>query len=170
MSQDVLLTGMNSMSLIDEYVNVERKRSESCDMCFNLEAELLKSQNAHNDLLKRIFKKNDLNAQLQDKDTTIASKELPKVSLVNESLKKLKLHLANFDKVVKIRTTPNAQTEGELGFEHTKAVFNSEITTFLKSLKDIFNMFDRDLLDEIMEVKTVFDQIDFAVRQSSVDK
>nr|GEY57965.1 hypothetical protein [Tanacetum cinerariifolium] len=37
-----------------------------------------------------------------------ALKELSKVSLVNESLKKLKLHLANFDKVVKIRTTPNA--------------------------------------------------------------
>nr|GEY58608.1 hypothetical protein [Tanacetum cinerariifolium] len=30
-----------------------RKRNESCDMCFNLDAELLKSQNAHNDLLKR---------------------------------------------------------------------------------------------------------------------
>nr|GEX12371.1 hypothetical protein [Tanacetum cinerariifolium] len=35
-----------------------------------------------------------------------ASKELPKVSLVNESLKKLKFHLAIFDNVVKIRTTP----------------------------------------------------------------
>nr|GEV99673.1 hypothetical protein [Tanacetum cinerariifolium] len=42
-----------------------------------------------------------------------APKELTKVSLVNESLKKLKLHLANFNKVVKIRTTPNARTEGE---------------------------------------------------------
>ncbi|GJT32489.1 retrovirus-related pol polyprotein from transposon TNT 1-94 [Tanacetum coccineum] len=52
MSQDVLLTVMNYMSLIDESVNVERKRKESCDKCFNLEAELLKSQNAHNDLLK----------------------------------------------------------------------------------------------------------------------
>nr|GEU86988.1 hypothetical protein [Tanacetum cinerariifolium] len=39
-------------------------------------------------------------------------KELLKVSLVNESLKRLKLHLANFDKAVKIRTTPNARTEG----------------------------------------------------------
>nr|GEW39933.1 hypothetical protein [Tanacetum cinerariifolium] len=54
MSQDVLLTVMNSMSLIDEPVNVERKQNESCNKCFNLEAELLKSQNAHNTLLKRI--------------------------------------------------------------------------------------------------------------------
>nr|GEW35328.1 hypothetical protein [Tanacetum cinerariifolium] len=46
-----------------------------------------------------------------DNEITKAPKELPKVSLVNESLKKLKLHLANFDKVVKIKTTPNARTE-----------------------------------------------------------
>ncbi|GJR83383.1 hypothetical protein Tco_0154168 [Tanacetum coccineum] len=39
-----------------------------------------------------------------------APKELPKVSLVNESLKKLKFHLINFDKVVKKRTTPDART------------------------------------------------------------
>ncbi|GJY90647.1 hypothetical protein Tco_0505843 [Tanacetum coccineum] len=89
-----------------------------------------------------------------------APKELPKISLVNESLKKLKFYLAKFDNVVKIRTTPNAHTEGEWGFEHTKAVFNNEIIPFLKSLKDIFNVFDKDLLNEIMEVKTVFDQMD----------
>ncbi|GJX71292.1 retrovirus-related pol polyprotein from transposon TNT 1-94 [Tanacetum coccineum] len=52
MSQDVLLTVMNSMSLFGESVNMERKRNESCDKCFNLDAELLKTQNAHNDLLK----------------------------------------------------------------------------------------------------------------------
>ncbi|GJS12074.1 hypothetical protein Tco_0368870 [Tanacetum coccineum] len=99
-----------------------------------------------------------------------ALKELPKVSLVNESLKKLKFHLARFDNVVKIRTTPDAHTEGEWGFEHTKAIFNNEIILFLKSLKDIFNVFDKDLLNEIMEVKTVFDQMDIIVQQSLVDK
>ncbi|GJS47486.1 hypothetical protein Tco_0597607 [Tanacetum coccineum] len=52
MSQDVLLTVMNSMSLIGESVNMESNQNESCDECFNLETELLKSQNAHNDLLK----------------------------------------------------------------------------------------------------------------------
>ncbi|GKE26001.1 hypothetical protein Tco_1441385 [Tanacetum coccineum] len=72
-----------------------------------------------------------------------APKELPKVSLVNESLKKLKFYLARFDNVVKIRTTPDARTEGEWGFKHTKAVFNNEIIPFLKSSKDIFNVFNR---------------------------
>ncbi|GJT69803.1 integrase, catalytic region, zinc finger, CCHC-type containing protein [Tanacetum coccineum] len=96
--------------------------------------------------------------------------ELPKVSLVNASLKKLKFHLTQFDSVVKNRTPPNALKEGEWGFEHTKTVFNNEIIPFLKSLKDIFNVFDKDLLNEITEVQTVFDQIDAAVQQSSVDK
>ncbi|GKC70967.1 hypothetical protein Tco_1116850 [Tanacetum coccineum] len=54
MSQEVLLTVINSMSLIGDTVNMDGKRKESC----NLEAELLKSQNA-------------FNAQLQDKDSTI---------------------------------------------------------------------------------------------------
>ncbi|GJS82744.1 hypothetical protein Tco_0749285, partial [Tanacetum coccineum] len=69
-----------------------------------------------------------------------------------------------FNNVVKIRTTPDARTEGEWGFEHTKAVFKNEIIPFLKSLKDIFNVFDRDLLSEIMEVQIVFDQMDDAVQ------
>nr|GEY46785.1 retrovirus-related Pol polyprotein from transposon TNT 1-94 [Tanacetum cinerariifolium] len=38
--------------------------------------------------------------------------ELPKVSLVNARLKKLKFYLAQFDFVVKKRTTPNARTKG----------------------------------------------------------
>ncbi|GKB79740.1 hypothetical protein Tco_0946635 [Tanacetum coccineum] len=99
-----------------------------------------------------------------------APKELPKVRLMNESLKKLKFHLVRFDNVEKIRTTPDAHTEGKWGFEHTKAVFNNEIIQFLKSLKDIFNVFDKDLLNEIMEVQTVFDQMGAAVQQSLVDK
>ncbi|GJR61789.1 hypothetical protein Tco_1503951 [Tanacetum coccineum] len=74
-----------------------------------------------------------------------APKELLKVSLVNESLKRLKFHLSRFDNVVKIRTTPDARTEGEWGFKHTKVVFKKEIIPFIKSLKDIFNVFDRDL-------------------------
>ncbi|GJW82110.1 hypothetical protein Tco_0146085 [Tanacetum coccineum] len=59
-----------------------------------------------------------------------APSELPKVSLVNESLKKLKYQLASFDKVVKKRTTSDAKTA-----------------------------------DEIIEVQTVFNQMEVAVDQ-----
>ncbi|GJV67999.1 retrovirus-related pol polyprotein from transposon TNT 1-94 [Tanacetum coccineum] len=99
-----------------------------------------------------------------------APRELPKVSLVNTSLKKLKYHLGQFDNVVKKRITPDALTEGEWGFEHTKAVFLKEIIPFVKTLKDIFNVFDKDLLNEVTEVQTVFNQMEAAVQQYHVDK
>ncbi|GJS26748.1 retrovirus-related pol polyprotein from transposon TNT 1-94 [Tanacetum coccineum] len=99
-----------------------------------------------------------------------APSDLPKVSLVNESLKKLKYQLANFDKVVKKRLTSDAITAGSWGFEHTKECFVTEIIPFLKVLKDTFNAFDKTLLDEITEVQTVFNQMEAAVDQCSVDK
>ncbi|GJW29466.1 hypothetical protein Tco_0046341 [Tanacetum coccineum] len=64
-----------------------------------------------------------------------APSELPKVSLVNESLKKLNYQLTSFDKVVKKRTTSDAIT-----------------------------------VDEIIEVQTIFNQIEVAVDQCSADK
>ncbi|GJR92409.1 hypothetical protein Tco_0264583 [Tanacetum coccineum] len=111
-----------------------------------------------------------LNSLTDDFEKLEVPSELPKMSLVNASLKKLKFYLTQFDFVVKKRTTPNALEEGECGFEHTKTIFNNEIIPFLKSLKDIFNVFDKDLLNEITEVQTVFDQMDAAVQQSLVVK
>ncbi|GJT79041.1 retrovirus-related pol polyprotein from transposon TNT 1-94 [Tanacetum coccineum] len=96
-------------------------------------------------------------------------KELPKVSMVNTSLKKLKYHLAGFDVVVKERTTPTAITEGSWGFEHTKACFRDEIIPFVKALKDLFNTFDQYLIDELSEVQNVFHQMEQAVEQHRVE-
>nr|GEU45456.1 retrovirus-related Pol polyprotein from transposon TNT 1-94 [Tanacetum cinerariifolium] len=94
-----------------------------------------------------------------------ASSELSKVSLVNESLKRLKYQLTNFDKVVKKIITSDAITAGAWGFEHTKACFVTELIPFLKVLKDTFNAFDKTLLDEITEVQTIFNQIEAVVDQ-----
>ncbi|GJY20672.1 hypothetical protein Tco_0393238 [Tanacetum coccineum] len=99
-----------------------------------------------------------------------APRELPNVSLVNGSLKKLRYQLAKFEKVVKNRTTSDAITAGAWGFEHTKACFQTEIIPFIKVLKDTFNVFDKTLLDEITEVQSVFNQMEAAVDQCSVDK
>ncbi|GJR15403.1 hypothetical protein Tco_0798055 [Tanacetum coccineum] len=59
---------------------------------------------------------NSVNSQdptLSSRPTLVeVPKELPKVSMVNTSLKKLKHHLASFDVVVKERTTPTAIIEG----------------------------------------------------------
>nr|GEX56650.1 hypothetical protein [Tanacetum cinerariifolium] len=91
--------------------------------------------------------------------------ELPKVSMVNTSLKKLKHHLVGFDVIVKERTTATAITEGLWGFEHTKACFRDEIIPFVKALRDIFNTFDQYLIDELTEVQNVFHQMEQAVDQ-----
>ncbi|GJW61170.1 retrovirus-related pol polyprotein from transposon TNT 1-94 [Tanacetum coccineum] len=58
---------------------------------------------------------------LSSKPTKVeVPKELPKVGMVNTSLKKLKHHLAGFDVVVKERTTATTITECSWGFEHIK--------------------------------------------------
>ncbi|GKD22947.1 hypothetical protein Tco_1224650 [Tanacetum coccineum] len=96
-------------------------------------------------------------------------KELPKVSMVNTSLKKLKHHLAGFDVVVKERTIPTAITEGSWGFKHTKACFRDEIIPFVKALKDLFNTFDQYLIDELSKVQNVFHQMEQAVEQHRLE-
>nr|GEV08461.1 hypothetical protein [Tanacetum cinerariifolium] len=104
--------------------------------------------------------------------TTIVEvpKELPKVSMVNSSLKKLKFHLATFDMVVKERTTATTITEGTWGFEHTKACFRDDIIPFVKALKELINSFDQFLIDELTEVQNVFHQMEQAVEQHCVEK
>ncbi|GJZ52889.1 retrovirus-related pol polyprotein from transposon TNT 1-94 [Tanacetum coccineum] len=67
-------------------------------------------------------------------------KELPKVSMVNTSLKKLKHHLAGFDVVVKERTTATAITEGSWGLQEKVLVI-----TALKD--DLRKLKGKDLVD-----------------------
>ncbi|GJX94882.1 putative ribonuclease H-like domain-containing protein [Tanacetum coccineum] len=59
---------------------------------------------------------NSLEPTLSSRPTKVeVPKELPKVSMVNTSLKKLKHHLAGFDVVVKERTTATTITKGSWG-------------------------------------------------------
>nr|GEY81448.1 hypothetical protein [Tanacetum cinerariifolium] len=101
---------------------------------------------------------------------TEAPSELPKVSMVKTSFQKLKNHLASFDKVVKVRTTPDAIIEGSWGFEHTKAVFMKKVIPFIKTLRELFNDFDNGLNLELNEVKMGFNQMEAVVKHCSVDK
>nr|GEY94888.1 copia protein [Tanacetum cinerariifolium] len=71
-------------------------------------------------------------------------KELPKVSMVNTSLKKLKHHLDGFDVVVKERTTATTITKGSWGFEHTKALQDE-----LRKLKR------KALVDNVVTTQTI---------------
>nr|GEX43595.1 hypothetical protein [Tanacetum cinerariifolium] len=81
---------------IDKELALEKQTELSAEQAFW-------SQNSRN------FKESNLSTS-----NTIVEvpKELPKVSLVNSSLKKLKFHLASFDMVVKERTTATTITKG----------------------------------------------------------
>ncbi|GJZ72214.1 hypothetical protein Tco_0636065 [Tanacetum coccineum] len=73
------------------------------------------------------------------------------------------------EEVVKVRTTPDAITEGSWGFEHTKKVFLEEVIPFINSLRASFKYFDNGLHSELNEVKTVFNQMKAAVEQSKLN-
>ncbi|GJW14532.1 retrovirus-related pol polyprotein from transposon TNT 1-94 [Tanacetum coccineum] len=109
MSQDVLLTVMNSMSVNGESLNVETQRSESCDKCLNLDADLIQSKKTcvhtkeqSDSLIDKLNLKSakieDLKAQIQDKVFVITS--------LKNDLRKLK-GKENVDSVAQI---PNATT------------------------------------------------------------
>nr|GFA91208.1 hypothetical protein [Tanacetum cinerariifolium] len=93
--------------------------------------------------------------EIETHNLELDHKELPKVSMVNSCLKKLKFHMASFDMVVKERTTATAITEGTSGFEHTKAYFRNDIIPFVKNLKELFTLFDQCLIDEVTERDTM---------------
>ncbi|GKF24628.1 hypothetical protein Tco_0076950, partial [Tanacetum coccineum] len=102
------------------------------------------------------WSKNSVNSPEPTLSSRPTKVKVPKVSMVNTSLKKLKHHLAGFDVVVKERTTPTTITEGSWGFKHTKACFRDEIISFVKALKDLFNTFNQYLVDELSKVQNVF--------------
>nr|GEY65611.1 hypothetical protein [Tanacetum cinerariifolium] len=76
----------------------------------------------------------------------------------------------SFDKMVKVRTTPDVIIEGSWGFEHTKKVFKAEVIPFINSLRASFKDFENTLYNELNEVKMTFNQMEAAVKQCYVHK
>ncbi|GKF78238.1 hypothetical protein Tco_0230708, partial [Tanacetum coccineum] len=124
MSQDVLLIVMNSMSLNGEYVNMERKRNESCDKCFNLDAELLKSQNVHN----------------KDKDTTICKLK----EIIKSMREKSKEENVNYD-YCEIETK-------NVELENSVAKLLSKNKHFCKEINHVKQVF-KDQFDSIKKTR-----------------
>ncbi|GKE40388.1 hypothetical protein Tco_1463793 [Tanacetum coccineum] len=141
------------------------------------ETLMLAEKNRSKMLLKQkdpmmLEKKNYVNSPeptLSSRPTKVEiPKELPKVSMVNTSLKKLKYHLPGFDMVVKERTTHTTITKGSWGIEHTKTCFRDEIIPFVKALKDLFNTFDQYLIDELSKVQNRLESKTFEVKMNQV--
>ncbi|GJR85490.1 hypothetical protein Tco_0209501 [Tanacetum coccineum] len=77
---------------------------------------------------------------------------IPQQELSDEQVFRYKLHTLILTNLLlrlsKLRLLGNFLRRG-WGFEHTKAVFLKEIIPFVKTLKDIFNVFDKDLLNKV---------------------
>ncbi|GJU83526.1 hypothetical protein Tco_1285891 [Tanacetum coccineum] len=101
-------------------------------------------------------------------------KELPKVSMVNTSLKKLKHHLAGFNMVVKERTTATAITEGSWGpkcfhqIEQAVEQHSLESKTFEVKMNHVLNENER-LLEQVISKDIVNIIVNSFVDNASVN-
>ncbi|GJV08566.1 retrovirus-related pol polyprotein from transposon TNT 1-94 [Tanacetum coccineum] len=128
-------------------------------------------------LLKNDFKKKEsrnIDREITRPTKVEVPKELPKVSMVNTSLKKLKYHLAGFDVVVKERTTPTAITEGfpkclsSNGTGCGTTSFRVPLNTVIKKLKERIKALSRkkneDMIkQELEEIETINIELDHRV-------
>ncbi|GJY63951.1 hypothetical protein Tco_0465411 [Tanacetum coccineum] len=71
---------------------------------------------------------------------------------------------------IKLRITPTGLTKGERGFEQTKTCYLTEVIPFFKTIKEHFKGIQKALINEVKEMKEVFDQIEAEVDQHAVDK
>ncbi|GJU15154.1 retrovirus-related pol polyprotein from transposon TNT 1-94 [Tanacetum coccineum] len=122
MSQDVLLTVMKSTAVFDDSVNLEMKKSESCNKCLDLEAELVKGNIGLN------------GSQLQTKDTTICKlKERIKSMRENNKEEKVKQDMDEIE-------TINIELEHSLSkLLSENEVLHKEIDHLKKIYKDRFD-------------------------------
>ncbi|GJR88209.1 integrase, catalytic region, zinc finger, CCHC-type containing protein [Tanacetum coccineum] len=142
MSQDVMLCVMNSTAVFGDSVNVKMQSSESCDKCFDLDPELLKKQNAYNELLKKYFENNDLKAQLQAKDTTIRKlKEHIKSMRENDKEEKIKQDMDEIETI---------NIELEHSIKKARALSKEQCDSLIAQLNSK-SMENADLKDQIQE-------------------
>ncbi|GKB19313.1 hypothetical protein Tco_0853236 [Tanacetum coccineum] len=95
---------------------------------------------------------NSLDPTLSSRPTKVeVLKELPKVSIVNTNLKKLKYHLAGFDVVVKERTMVTAITEGSWGLQE-KVLVITALKDDLRKLKGK-SLVDNAVMKHIIDLK-----------------
>ncbi|GJV63943.1 hypothetical protein Tco_1474771 [Tanacetum coccineum] len=139
LNEDIILTVMNSTTIYGDSVNLEMQSRESCDKCFDLDAELLKKQNAYNELLKKYFENNVLKAQLQTKNTTICKLKEHIISMrENDKEKKVKLDIDEIETInIELEhSVPKLLSENELlhkEIEHLKKIYKDQFDSIKKT-------------------------------------
>nr|GFB79010.1 hypothetical protein [Tanacetum cinerariifolium] len=101
---------------------------------------------------------------------TLVPKVLPTTSQVKIHIFTL-IHLfTKFDKTCKKRITPSAITDGERGFEQTKACYLQEVIPFFQTIKDNFEGIQKALTKKVKQMKDVFAKLEAEVAQCAVHR
>nr|GFA92361.1 hypothetical protein [Tanacetum cinerariifolium] len=101
---------------------------------------------------------------------TLVSKVLPTTSQVKIYIFTLIQLFSEFDKTCKKRITPSAITDGERGFEQTKACYLQEVIPFFQTIKDNFEGIQIALTKEVKQIKDVFEELEAEVAHCTVDR
>nr|GEX87760.1 hypothetical protein [Tanacetum cinerariifolium] len=98
---------------------------------------------------------------------TLVPRVLPITSQVKIRIFTLIQQFLEFDKTCKKRITPSMITDGERGFEQTKACYLQEVIPFFQTIKDNFEGIQKALTKEVKQMKDVFKELEAEVAQSS---
>ncbi|GKB90241.1 hypothetical protein Tco_0962513 [Tanacetum coccineum] len=140
--------------MINHVNNWEKANKEQNNESINDELEIYKES-------VKTFEQR-LNIDLSSLDVP---SELPKVSLVNASLKKLKFHLTQFDSVVKKRTTPSALEE--VSMQLKQEVFQNDESCVNQNAVEIQEYFEiKDLKAQIQDKVFVITSLKNNLRKS----
>ncbi|GJY39779.1 hypothetical protein Tco_0426143 [Tanacetum coccineum] len=94
---------------------------------------------------------------------------LPTKSQVKINIFALIQLFSEFDKICQKRITPTRLTEGERGFEQTKACYLTEVIPFFETLKEHFMGIQKAHTKEVNEMKEIFEELEAEVDQNVVN-
>ncbi|GKB00382.1 integrase, catalytic region, zinc finger, CCHC-type containing protein [Tanacetum coccineum] len=129
-----------------------------------MKAEALKTQATASRPIKA------LTVYPQNTPATLVPRVLPTKSQVKINIFALIQLFLDFEKTCNKRITPTGLTEGERGFEQTKACYLTEVIPFFKTLKEHFEGIQKALTKEIKEMKDIFEELEAEVDQNGVDR
>ncbi|GJX20514.1 retrovirus-related pol polyprotein from transposon TNT 1-94 [Tanacetum coccineum] len=101
---------------------------------------------------------------------TLVPRVLPTKSQVKINIFALIQLFLDFGKTCNKRITPTGLTEGERGFEQTKACYLTEVIPFFKTLKEHFKGIQKALTKEVKEMNEIFEELEAEVDQHVVDR
>ncbi|GJW76311.1 hypothetical protein Tco_0137993 [Tanacetum coccineum] len=101
---------------------------------------------------------------------TLVPRVLPTKSQVKINIFALIQLFLDFEKTCNKRITLTRLTEGERGFEKTKACYLTEIIPFFKKLKEHFEGIQKALTKEVKKMKEIFEELEAEVDQHVVDR